>query len=80
MIDRVFADRKPTEQESSVVAGRYEFFMSLNPEKLVYSSSGFQRHFGTIVKDDLVVFENVHNGNAIYVMFVSARRTAGFAA
>lgn len=68
-IDRIFHGRQPTEQESQIINERYDFFLSLNPQNLVYGRSGFQRYFGALIQGDLVVFENVRYGNAIYVMF-----------
>ena len=47
--------------------------MSLKPAKLVYGLSGFERYFGGLIKDDLVVFENIEYGNAIYIMFENWR-------
>ena len=43
--------------------------MSFTPEAMIYGRSGFQRYFGAKLKDDIVLFENVEHGNAIYVMF-----------
>lgn len=68
-VQRVFRNRQPTPQERGVVEERYDFLMSLKPEKLVYGMSGVQRYFGAMLADDLVVFENVEYGNAVYVMF-----------
>ncbi len=45
------------------------FFMTLEPQKLVFGTSGFRRYFGALMRDDLVVFENIEYGNAVYVMF-----------
>jgi hypothetical protein len=68
-IDRVFPGRAPSQQEKNVVTERYNFFMSLKPKSLVYGSSGFSRYFGALLEDDLVLFENVQYGNAIYILF-----------
>lgn len=66
---RLFRGRTPSTQEKTVVEERYDFLMSLRPAKLVYGMSGFDRYFGALIRDDLVVFENIQYGNAIYVMF-----------
>jgi len=66
---RLFANRKPSPQEKETAEERYDFFMKLNPRKLVYGTSGLQRYFGALLEDDLVVFENIEYGNAIYIMF-----------
>ena len=68
-IDRIFHGRQPTEQESQIVNERYDFFITLDPQNLVYGRSGFQRYFGALIEDNLIVFENVKYGNAIYIMF-----------
>ena len=66
---RLFRGRTPSVQEKAAVEERYDFLMSLKPAKLVYGLSGLERYFGGLIWDDLVVFENIQYGNAIYVMF-----------
>jgi hypothetical protein len=68
-IDHLFRGRSPSQEERKVAAERYDFFMSLKPKRLVYGSSGFRRYFGALLEDDLVVFENIEYGNAVYVLF-----------
>jgi hypothetical protein len=68
-IERIFSGREPSQLEKDTVQERYKFFKSLNPQSLVYGRSGFQRYFGALLRDDLVVFENVNYGNAVYIMF-----------
>jgi hypothetical protein len=48
---------------------RYKFLLSLHPQNMVQGMSGFIRYFGAQFADDLIVFENIEYGNAIYVMF-----------
>ena len=43
--------------------------MDLQPKALVFGTSGFQRYFGGMLEDDLVIFENIEYGNAIYLMY-----------
>lgn len=65
-----FSDgRSPSPEEKEVAGQRYDFFISLKPKKLVFGSSGFRRYFGALLEDDLVVFENIQYGNAVYVLF-----------
>lgn len=71
VIARIFRDRLPSAEEQEVAGQRYDFFISLKPEKLVFGSSGFRRYFGALLEDDLVVFENIQYGNAVYVLFDS---------
>jgi len=72
-ITRLFRGKVPSTQEKAAVAERYDFVMSLKPAKLVYGLSGLERYFGGLIKDDLVVFENIEYGNAIYIMFENWR-------
>jgi len=69
VIARIFRDRPPSAEEKEVASQRYDFFISLKPQKLVFGSSGFRRYFGALLEDDLVVFENIQYGNAVYVLF-----------
>jgi len=68
-IARLFQDRAPSDVEREAVEERHKFLMSLKPKRLVYGQSGFLRYFGGMITDDLVVFENVEYGNAVYIMF-----------
>lgn len=68
-IERVFKGKSPTADDKAVAGERYDFFMSLKPKRLVFGSSGFRRYFGALIEDDLVVFENIQYGNAIYILF-----------
>jgi len=64
---------KPTKKQIETATDRYNFFIKLNPQKLVYGSSGFQRYFGALMKVDLIIFENIQYGNAIYIMYENWR-------
>jgi len=55
------ADRKQMKERLEVMAG-------LEPKAYVAGTSGFARYFGAMFEDDLVVFENLEYGNALYVM------------
>ena len=68
-ISRLFGNRRATKEQKDVAGDRYDFFMALKPKKLVYGSSGFRRYFGAMIRDELVVFENIEYGNAVYIMF-----------
>ena len=68
-MQRLFRGKTPTTQEKDVAKKRYEFFSSLNPESLIFGTSGLRRYFGALIKADLVVFENIEYGNAIYILF-----------
>jgi hypothetical protein len=68
-VQRLFRNRQPSPEEKATVEERYDFLIGLKPKKLVYGLSGIQRYFGGLLEQDLVVFENIQYGNAIYVMF-----------
>lgn len=68
-VERVFRGRAPSPEERSIVEDRYTFLMGLKPKNLVFGLSGIQRYFGAQLANNLVVFENIEYGNAIYVMF-----------
>lgn len=69
-IERIFANRKSSSDDNIKIASeRYDFFMKLLPKKLILGTSGLQRYFGAQIESDLVVFENIEYGNAIYIMF-----------
>lgn len=51
------------------LAERYDALAQLKPKSFVQGTSGFRRYFGAQFAPDLVVFENVEYGNAIYVLF-----------
>lgn len=68
-IKRLFRGREATPGEISTVSERYDFLQSLKPEKLICGMSGIQRYFGGLLQNDLVVFENISYGNAVYVMY-----------
>lgn len=48
---------------------RMSTLLDLSPSDLLYGTSGFQRYVGARFSPNLVVFENVEYGNALYVMF-----------
>lgn len=68
-LQRLFRGRRPTQQQQETAASRYDFFESLTPRQIIVGTSGFRRYFGALLEDDLVVFENIQYGNAVYVMY-----------
>jgi hypothetical protein len=61
--------RNPSVELKQKLLARYALLEKLKPIAYVSGTSGFQRYFGAQFRDDLVVFENLEYGNAIYVMF-----------
>lgn len=51
------------------IVDRYNFLQKLRPRNFIAGINEFRRYFGAQFTDDLVVFENLEYGNAIYVMF-----------
>lgn len=62
-----------TPQQQQELIERFEFLNNCHPIAVVEGTSGFQRYIGYQFNDDLMVFENLRYGNAIYVMFNSWR-------
>lgn len=69
VINRILGGRSGEPELRRRIGERYDFLMSLKPAKLIAGTSGFTRYFGGQLADDLVVFENIEYGNAIYIMF-----------
>lgn len=67
-ITRIIGPRDLSDEERGEVAERYDFFRSLDPERIIYGTSGFQRYFGAVISEDCVIFENTSYGNAMYIM------------
>ena len=69
-INRIFVGFETTSDEvKQKLIARYDFLSKLKPLAYIRGTSGFRRYFGAKFTDDLVVFENLEYGNAVYVMF-----------
>lgn len=68
-LERLFRGRSPSQEERDVAGERHDFFSSLKPQRLVFGTNGLRRYFGALLEDDLVVFENIQYGNAVYILF-----------
>ena len=69
-IARVLAGVKgPTEELRRKLVDRYRLLEELQPVAFVQGRSGFRRYFGAKFTEDLVTFENLEYGNAVYVMY-----------
>lgn len=69
VVARVFRGKTPTSEERENIEERYDFFVSLKAKQIVIGTSGFRRYFGALLEDNLVVFENVQYGNAVYLLY-----------
>lgn len=61
--------RNPSPEIKHQLQERYDFLRSLNPKDFIYGLSGIRRYFGARFAENLVVFDNLQYGNAIYVLF-----------
>jgi hypothetical protein len=61
--------RAVTEDRRKVMEQRLTALSKFRPKAYIAGTNQFLRYFGTMFKDDLVVFENLTYGNALYVMY-----------
>ena len=50
------------------IQSRYDFLMSLGAEKIIVGIDSFNGYIGAKFEDDIVVFDNVRFGNAVYIL------------
>lgn len=69
-LNRILGNNKNNDPKiRQVIADRFDFLLSLKPQHLIKGTNEFRRYFGAQFAHDLVAFENIEYGNAIYVMF-----------
>jgi hypothetical protein len=61
--------KRITPQMIEKIRDRYEFISGLGHLGFVFDKNGMGRYFGAKFADNLVVFENIRYGNAMYVMY-----------
>jgi hypothetical protein len=61
--------KNPSEEIQKQLQERYDFLRTLKPKDFIYGLSGIRRYFGARFAENLVVFDNLQYGNAIYVLF-----------
>jgi len=61
--------RNLTPEKIEQVKNKYDYLVNLNPIEIISGLSGMRKYFGARFSDNLVVFENLNYGNAIYVLF-----------
>lgn len=59
--------RNISSNEERIINDRFDILKEFANE-LITGSGGMQRYFGAKIRDDLVVFENVRYGNALYIL------------
>jgi hypothetical protein len=60
--------KNPSPETNQIIGERVAMFNKLGGE-LIMGNSGFSRYIGAKFADDLVVFENIRYGNALYVLY-----------
>jgi hypothetical protein len=58
-----------SEEKRGRMRERLTVLSRLDPRAYIAGTSGFLRYFGAQFADDLVVFENLNHGNALYIMY-----------
>lgn len=80
-VERFFrgSGRSASPDLDEVIRQRTELFMKTKPLRYLRGAGGMNRYIGAQFADDLVVFENVRYGNAIWILFedwsVTSRRS-----
>ena len=70
VVNRIMTGLKRTDTATRKrLTERIKLLEKLQPRNTIFGTSGFQGYVGAQFADDLVVFESVDYGNAIYVMF-----------
>jgi hypothetical protein len=73
-LDRFLAKAKSglgraNEEANRVIEERVAEFRRLSPERYILGKGGFNRYIGAVLPNDVVVFENIRYGNALYVLY-----------
>jgi hypothetical protein len=61
--------RKPSSDQQERVRQRVALFNALQPRCFLQGQGGLNSYVGALFAEDLVVFENIRYGNALYVLF-----------
>lgn len=65
----IVGSRNLTPEKFEEVQNKYDYLVNLNPLEIISGLSGMRKYFGAKFSDNLVVFENLNYGNAIYILF-----------
>jgi len=60
---------KSDAESRQVIEERVEEFRRLSPERFILGKGGFNRYIGAVLSNNVVVFENIRYGNALYVLY-----------
>jgi hypothetical protein len=61
--------RRSDTRTDAILRDRIETFSKLKPRAYIQGTNGFNSYIGAQFADDLVAFENVRYGNALYVLY-----------
>ena len=68
-IERVIGRmRAPSNERIGEVKRRVNILDRFNPKRYIYGEGMSSRYFGAMMEEDIVVFENLDYGNAIYIL------------
>lgn len=65
----VGTSRNLTDEQYHEFIDRFDTIRSLNPVRYIKGLGGSSAYFGALLKDDLIVFENIKYGNALYILY-----------
>lgn len=69
VVERILrGQRNVSPEQEAIMRGRIQVMAGLQPLAYITGTDGFLRYFGAKLGEDLVVFENIRYGNALYVM------------
>lgn len=73
-LDRFLAKAKAgigqaNDKAKQIIDERVAEFRQLSPERYILGKGGFNRYVGAVLPNDIVVFENIRYGNALYVLY-----------
>jgi len=60
--------RSPSNERIGEVKRRVNILDRFNPKRYIYGEGMSSRYFGAMMEEDIVVFENLDYGNAIYIL------------
>jgi hypothetical protein len=60
---------RPSAEVEAIIRERVAMFSRLRPRQYIQGRGGLNRYFGAQFADDLVVFENIAYGNALFVLY-----------
>lgn len=69
IVRRLTAGRKQDARKTGVVAERVKLFSLLKPNAYLRGNGAFSNYIGARYADNLVVFENMEYGNALYILY-----------